>query len=420
MAIRKSHVAAGTIASILGLAMSGCATDTAAGGGAAEFGGLSCPAEAAETISGDSIKLGISSPQSGPYAASGVGTAQMQAYFDRLNEDGGIETADGTKKIELVSLDDQYDPARSFANIRELVEKHEVDAIVAHFGSSASAASAPYLNKKCVPHLFINAGSETVLSEELPFSTQAITYVEAGQAVGRAIAENHPGATVATIGQNDDIGNGIVKGVKLGLEGTDVKVVAEETYEPTAPTISNQMRTLAASGADVLLDASLGVKCTQALNDVAKSSWEPVIFTTLNCTSKDFQNADAGALVGGAYQLGFLMPPLGDEWPEQAEFRDLLTEAGLELNPAGVTTYQAAYLAIQAIENAEELTRIGIAKSATELPASMPDTEPPSMFLPGIETRQGIGVPTLGTYAIQEWDEASGSFVATESTVGLD
>src|ERR1700716_3866513 len=86
-------------------------------------------------VTNDSISLGATYPLSGsatPYAAVAAGS---NAYFQYVNEKGGV---DG-RKIKYTVLDDQYLPANTPAKTRELVE---VDKIFASFGNLGTAPNA--------------------------------------------------------------------------------------------------------------------------------------------------------------------------------------------------------------------------------------------------------------------------------------
>ena len=56
------------------------------------------------------------------------------------------------------------------------------------------------------------------------------------------------------------------------IEGTDIQVVDQEFHEPTAPDLTNQFTTIAASGADVVLLETSGTFCTQAMAELEKNT----------------------------------------------------------------------------------------------------------------------------------------------------
>src|SRR5258708_21876210 len=75
------------------------------------------PIASAQRLSGE-IKIGNTMPYSGPGSAYGtIGRAQA-AYFKMLNEKGGIDN----RRINFLTLDDAYSPAKTVEQTRRLVE----------------------------------------------------------------------------------------------------------------------------------------------------------------------------------------------------------------------------------------------------------------------------------------------------------
>src|SRR5207248_11120885 len=100
-------------------------------------------------VSDSEIKLGTTSPYSGPASAYGIyGTAQS-AYFQMINEQGGING----RKVNLISLDNGYSPPKALEQTRKLVEEDNVLAIAGFLGTAPNTSVQKYLNGKKVPSL---------------------------------------------------------------------------------------------------------------------------------------------------------------------------------------------------------------------------------------------------------------------------
>lgn len=69
-------------------------------------------------ITDTEIKIGQSAAYSGPAAVVGTMTRAHGDYFKMINEHGGVNG----RKLVLISLDDGFNPARTVANARTLVE----------------------------------------------------------------------------------------------------------------------------------------------------------------------------------------------------------------------------------------------------------------------------------------------------------
>src|SRR5205085_11300310 len=68
------------------------------------------------------IKIGNIMPYSGPASAYSVIGKTEEAYFKKINAEGGING----RKINFISYDDAYSPPKTVEQARKLVESDEV------------------------------------------------------------------------------------------------------------------------------------------------------------------------------------------------------------------------------------------------------------------------------------------------------
>src|SRR5579862_3967192 len=91
------------------------------------FGGHSqARSELVPGVTSTQILVGDSLPQSGPAAAYAVVAGGEQAYFSYVNAHGGVFG----RKLNLIVLDDGYDPARQLINVKNLVLNKGVFALL--------------------------------------------------------------------------------------------------------------------------------------------------------------------------------------------------------------------------------------------------------------------------------------------------
>ena len=102
------------------------------------------------------IRVGNVMPYTGPLAAFGAIGKTEAAYFDMINEHGGING----RKVRFVSYDDNSDPEVASQQTRTLVEKDKALLIFGSFGTPDNFAIRPYLNARRVPQLFVASGDE--------------------------------------------------------------------------------------------------------------------------------------------------------------------------------------------------------------------------------------------------------------------
>ena len=182
------------------------------------------------------IKIGNIMPYSGPASAYGVIGKTEQAYFNKINADGGING----RKINFISYDDGYSPPKTVEQARKLVESDEVLFIFNPLGTPPNSAIQKYMNSKKVPQLFVATGAtKWNAPKEFPWTMGwQPNYQSESRIYARYILKEKPDAKIAVLYQNDDYGKDYLKGLKDGLGAkAPSMIVAEESYETTEPSI---------------------------------------------------------------------------------------------------------------------------------------------------------------------------------------
>ena len=87
------------------------------------------------------IKIGNIMPYSGPASAYGVIGKTIDAYFRKINTEGGING----RKINFISYDDAFSPPKAVEQARKLVESDEVLLIFQPLGTQSNSATQKYM-----------------------------------------------------------------------------------------------------------------------------------------------------------------------------------------------------------------------------------------------------------------------------------
>ena len=228
-------------------------------------------------ITASEIKLGQTMPYSGPASAYGAVGRAEGAYFAMVNEQGGVNG----RKVNLLSLDDGYAPAKTVEATRRLVEEDQVACIFAALGTAPNSATAKYLQQKGVPNLFIGSGAAKwgdhttlplCMAGPPSYRIEAAVYV-------KYILQQNPNAKIAVIWQNDDLGKDYVLGIKDVLTGDKAKqLVGSASYEVTDATVDSQAISLKASGADACITAATPKFAAQFIRKIFDIDWHPMHF----------------------------------------------------------------------------------------------------------------------------------------------
>ncbi|MCA6097115.1 MULTISPECIES: ABC transporter substrate-binding protein [Bradyrhizobium] len=332
------------------------------------------------------IKLGTTAPYSGPASGYGVYGQAQTAYFQMINDNGGING----RKVNLISLDNAFSPPKAVEQTRKLVESEEVFAIAGFLGTAANAAVMKYLNAKKVPNLFLTSGAERFNDpKEYPWIVPFYPiYVAQGAALGAHIVSEKPDAKIAIQYVNDDLGKDFLRGLKKGLGSKAGAVVKEISHEITEPTIDNQVADCKAAGADVFVQLTYSKFAAQGLRKVAALGWKPLHIINSNCSSIGGTLAPAGldnakGLVSAWWEVIATDPRQQDKPRVKAyvEFmKKYMPSVSIDDNTA-TPGYNNAYMIEQVLRRCgNELTRENLLRHAT----SLKDEQPP-LFLDGIK-----------------------------------
>jgi branched-chain amino acid transport system substrate-binding protein len=363
------------------LLLAACGRDDSGGGGGG--GG----ANADPGISDSSIKLGSSYPFSGPASAYSAIPKALNGFFKKLNESGGVNG----RKVQFITYDDGYEPQRALANAKRLVEQDKVFALVNPLGTANNIAMRDYLNQRKVPQLFVATGATLFGSEQakFPYTTGwQPTYQTESKVYAEYLKSSKPNAKVAVLYQNDGFGKDLLGGFTEGIKGSQVSVVAQESYEPTDPTVAPQVKKLAASKADVFLDITTPKAGAQAIATVAQTGWKPLHILNGVAASK----AQVLKPVGFQYAQGIVTASYfkaadDPRWANDQAVKGFLADLKKYAPDADPTDPYSVYgwligeTVVQALQKMTEPTRAAMVDAAKHLDFS------PALMLPGISIK---------------------------------
>lgn len=337
---------------------------------------------AAETT----IRLGNTAPYSGPASAYGTIARAEAAYFQMLNERGGING----RKIEFLTLDDAYSPAKTVEQTRKLVEQDDVLAMFSSVGTAPNISVQKYLNAKRVPQIFVSSGATRWNDPgHFPWTVGFNpTYELEGKLYAQYILKTKPDAKIAVIAPNEDAGKDYVRGFKEGLGEHINQLVSETTYLTADPTIDSQMVTMRESGADVFFAEATPKFAAQAIRKAASMGWKPLIIlpTVSNSFSAVLEPAGLENSIGVVTGL-YLKDPNDARWADDPALKDWFSwmqkyqpnaSTGDLFNVQGYTVAQIMALVLK--NCGDDLSRDNIIKQTKSLNGiEMP------LLLPGIK-----------------------------------
>lgn len=336
------------------------------------------------------IKIGNIMPYSGPASAYSIMGKVQKAFFDKINDEGGING----RKITFISYDDGYNPAKAVEQARKLVESDQVLLIFSSLGTPSNTAIQKYMNRKAVPQLFVSTGASKfgdpknfpwTMGFQPPYRIEARMFAE-------HILANAPNGKIAVLHQGDDYGREYLEGLKEFLGPKASMIVAEAPYEATQPTIDSQIVTLKASGADVFVNIATPKFAAQAIRKIAELGWSPTHYVNNISSATSYVLAPAGLEnAKGLISTAYVKDPATGEWADDAGFKawsafmDKYAPDVDKTNLSTVTAYIASEALVDVLKRAgDDLTRANVMKQAASFKGVTL-----GMLLPGVDVATG-------------------------------
>ncbi|WP_249135023.1 ABC transporter substrate-binding protein [Bradyrhizobium sp. AUGA SZCCT0222] len=335
------------------------------------------------------IRIGNVMPYTGPLAAfAAIGRAEA-AYFDMINDHGGING----RKIKFISRDDSSNPKMAAEHTSQLVEQENVLLMFGSFGTPSNLATRTYLNEKKVPQLFVASGDEEwAHPKRFPWSMGwQPTFRAEGRIYANYIQASYPSRKIAVLWQNDQFGRDLFRGLQEGLGVTARMIVADIAIEADM-SIDAQVDILKNSGAEVLVLNCAPPISARAIRRAAELGWYPVVVLVNAAASIANALRPAGlANAAGVISTSFLKDAGDTTWKEDPSikawlsFMDKYYPDGDREDSYAIFGYAAAETLVQVLtQSGDDLSRENIMRQA----ASLKNYQSP-IILPGIAINTG-------------------------------
>ncbi|WP_158595086.1 ABC transporter substrate-binding protein [Oceanobacillus piezotolerans] len=311
-------------------------------------------------VTNDKILIGNISPHTGPIAESGTARYGTEAYFNYINENGGVHG----RQLELISYDDQYQPSQTVQVAPRLVEEDEVFLLLSNQGTANNFAVKDYYEENKVVSFLINTGAPDFTATKNPYwlGTGLTVYnIEAEILLEYAI--NEIGAKkIAVVYQNDDFGNVGFDAVKKAIgkyEGAEI--IAEVPYVTGNEDFSSQAVKIKDSNPDAVLSFSLSGPTAS----LKKSMYDlgidvPFLVTGLGGNNTNqFELAGAEAWEGTISSTPYFNPTSAPDDPQMKVYAEQLAKdfPDLPIDGFAQSGWASAQVLVEALERAgEDLT----------------------------------------------------------------
>lgn len=253
-------------------------------------------------VASKTVTVGAFTPVTGPVPFYAILTHAADACFKWSNDTNALNGW----KIRYVTYDDGYEPARSVAVTRRLVEENNVFALAAPIGTAQTQAVLPYAKDVGLPMIGPIGGASALFSERLSFpllpdygwsAASNLDYALNGLSMKR----------VALLWENDELGRSAKRGFEQYLAGAKIEAAESIPFEVRNTDFSPHIRRLANAKAEVVILFGSNSNLAAALKSADRigfdAKWMAPFFTADPTTRKL-----AGPLLDGVYFSSWLLP----------------------------------------------------------------------------------------------------------------
>lgn len=315
----------------------------------------------AETgVTDTSITLGMSVPLTGPASSHGQELKNVvSAYFDQVNKNGGING----RKLNLTVMDDGYDPEKTVANTKTLIDTNKVFALVGYYGSTAMTEA---MNKSFGPaRVPMIGGISGAMSLRQPPSAnpnnrymfiQRASYADEAEAIGTQLATLGL-KNIAVFYQNDGFGKAGLEGLTNALKKHNLTPSATGTVERNSDDISKAVEAIAKVTPQAVVMVTL-FKPTAAMVKALRKANQSPMFMTLSPVGAEQLTQELGNDARGI-GISQVMPyPWNDTVAIVKEYQHFVGKQAPH-SYVSMEGFVIAKLAVEAIRKAggKELTR---------------------------------------------------------------
>jgi len=308
-------------------------------------------AAAEDGVSGDKIVFGQAAVLEGPAAALGLGMRLgIKAAFDEVNAKGGVHG----RKLELVSLDDGYDPDRSVVQTKKLIKEEKVFALIGAVGTPTTTATVPIARAAKVPFIGPFTGAQFLRDSTLGNVINVRAgYAAEAEAWVKHLTEDLNIKDIAIFYQDDSFGRSGLDGVKKALARREMELVAEGTFERNTVAVKTALVALKRVEPEAVVMVGPYKPCAEFIKLARKSNFNPV-FVNISFVGASALAQELGPDGEGVIVSQVVPFPWDTSVKAVAEYQAAIKALDRKADPDFVSLegYLAGRLAIEALSNA--------------------------------------------------------------------
>ena len=310
-------------------------------------GGAAAQPPTAPGVTADRVLFGQSAAFNGPAAELGRGMRLgIEAAFREVNEAGGVHG----RRLELLSLDDGYEPEGAIRNTRRLIEDEGVFALIGGVGTPTSRSAVPVAAEAGVPYVAPFTGAGFLRDEPNVINLRASYAQETEEMVAR-LTRDLGIERIAVVIQNDSFGRAGLSGVRAAFDRRGMDPVAIGVYPRNTTAVKTALVDIALGRPEAVIVVGAYQPVASLVAWTRRLGLDPV-FMTLSFVGSNALAQELGPGGAGVYVTQVVPFPTASRPRIAATYRSALRAHAAQAEPGFVSFegYLAGRLAIEALE----------------------------------------------------------------------
>ncbi len=312
------------------------------------------------------ILIGSCSALEGPSSFLGIETVTgAKAYFDKINDDGGV---DG-RKLKLISYDDSYDPGKTQACFNRLMEQ-KVFALAFFVGTPTAVKYLPMAEGDKIPLVGLFTGAQTLY---VPLRHWVVnvraSYFDETREQMNGLWGTLGYKKIGVIYPEDPFGTTVLEGVKTALKAHGAEPVAAASYPRQTSQVGGAIDTVRAANPEAVVLVGPANTVAPILKQAHARGWKP-LFLTVSFVGTDDLIKEAGPESEGVVVTQVVPPYYLTEYKTVALYRRTLGKYYPTAQPNFVSLegFVDAMVLVEGLKKTgKELTREGLIRGIESL-----------------------------------------------------
>ena len=299
-------------------------------------------------VSDERVVFGQSAAISGPAMELGTNMQLgIQAAFHEVNEAGGVHG----RKLELVTLDDAYEPEAAIENTLQLINEG-VFALIGEVGTPTSRSATPIAADEGIPFIAPFTGAEFLRDDDWEniVNLRASYYQETEEMVSR-LTQDLGITRIGVLYQDDSYGRAGYRGVRLALDRRDMEPVSIGLYPRNTTAVKAALLDLNLGDPEAVIMIG-AYEPVAAIVELARHTGTDPIFLTVSFVGSNALANELGSDGAGVYVTQVVPFPTDDSLPIVSSYLNALEAYDRFIAPGFVSFegYLAGRLAIEGLE----------------------------------------------------------------------